>query len=328
MSEQFSRREMMKIVGASTALGAAGLPARFAGASPAAADDSSVPLQRHRVLRLAHMTDVHVEPERRADEGLIACLHHVQNLPDPPQLILNGGDAVFDTWEADDSRTQQLWNLWRSTLKNECSLPLEHGIGNHDIWGIDKRLSHATGKEPNFGKQRAMDNYGLSERFRSFDRAGWHFIVLDSTQPDSHGYTAYLDEPQFEWLANDLKAVHVATPVLILSHIPILSVTVFLFHSEKRTDWNLSGGLMHLDAVRLKDLFNRHKNVKLCLSGHIHMVDRADYNGVTYLCDGAVSGNWWKGRHKECSEGYAVIDLYNDGTFERDYVTYGWVAQP
>ncbi|MEX2092204.1 MAG: hypothetical protein WD971_05980, partial [Pirellulales bacterium] len=73
-------------------------------------------------------------------------------------------------------------------------------------------------------------------------------------------------------------------------------------------------------------LFAKHPNVKLCISGHLHLLDRVDYNGVTYLCNGAVSGNWWGGRHKDCDEGYAVVDLYDDGTFEHEYVKYGWKA--
>ena len=33
------------------------------------------------------------------------------------------------------------------------------------------------------------------------------------------------------------------------------------------------------------------------------------------------------GRHQECDEGYGLIDLYDDGTFEREYVKYGWKAE-
>ena len=83
---------------------------------------------------------------------------------------------------------------------------------------------------------------------------------------------------------------------------------------------------MHTDCMKLKDLFAKHPNVKLCLSGHLHLLDRVDYNGVTYLCNGAVSGSWWNGRHKDCDEGYAVVDLYDDGSFEQEYVKYGWKA--
>jgi hypothetical protein len=53
-------------------------------------------------------------------------------------------------------------------------------------------------------------------------------------------------------------------------------------------------------------------------------VDRAEYNGVTYICDGAVCGAWWKGNHAECDEGYGVFDLFDDGTFAHRYITYGW----
>ena len=75
--------------------------------------------------------------------------------------------------------------------------------------------------------------------------------------------------------------------------------------------------------------------VKLCLSGHVHLNDRvemgvpgapADGAKVTYICDGAVCGSWWDGRKAQCDEGYGVVDLYDDGTFEHRYVAYGWKA--
>ncbi len=86
-------------------------------------------------------------------------------------------------------------------------------------------------------------------------------------------------------------------------------------------------GSMHLGAARLKDLFSAYPNVKLCLSGHIHLVDRVVDNGVTYCCNGAVCGNWWKGDHKECDEGYTIIDLYSDGSFQNQYVVYNWIPR-
>jgi hypothetical protein len=56
------------------------------------------------------------------------------------------------------------------------------------------------------------------------------------------------------------------------------------------------------------------------------MVDRVDYRGHTFICDGAVSGNWWKGPRLSFPEGYGLFDLYPDGRFEHRYVTYGWDA--
>jgi hypothetical protein len=79
---------------------------------------------------------------------------------------------------------------------------------------------------------------------------------------------------------------------------------------------------MHIDARRLKTLFLDHPNVKLCLSGHIHLRDSVMYNGVTYACNGAVCGNWWRGAYQETQPGYALVDLWNDGSFRVDYVRY------
>jgi Icc protein len=112
--------------------------------------------------------------------------------------------------------------------------------------------------------------------------------------------------------------------VLVLSHIPILCACALLDgDNEKSGDWVVPGAWMHTDARRIKDLFYRHPNVKLAISGHIHLRDRLDYNGVTYLCNGAVCGAWWKGNYQETEPGYSLIDLYDDGTFDQQYVAYG-----
>src|SRR4029450_3320583 len=126
----------------------------------------------------------------------------------------------------------------------------------------------------------------------------------------------------------DLKGVDKKTPVLIISHIPIISVAaeVTTKFDDKSKEFRVSGGRIHSDAARLRELFNQHANVKACLSGHLHMQERIDFAGVTYICNGAVCGNWWKGRHQHTDEGYALVDLYSDGTFENQYVTYGWKA--
>ena len=273
---------------------------------------------RTRVLRLAHLSDVTVQPERRANDGLIACLRHVQNLRDPPQLILSGG------------ATLPQWDLWRSILKQECSLPVHHCVGNHNtsLWW-ERRLNIHCG-ETNY------DMFGLPGRYWSFDAwkskgpgnsgggAGWHFIVLDSLQPSGHdGYLAFIDKEQLDWLQRELQNTPVTTNVLILSHIPILTAAAPIWAKPDEDDSRVSGSFVHLDCERLTQLFAQHPGVKLCLSGDLHVVDRVDYNGVTYLRNGAVSGVWWKSWHKGCDEGYAVIDLFDDGSFQREYITYG-----
>jgi 3',5'-cyclic AMP phosphodiesterase CpdA len=236
----------------------------------------------------------------------------------------------MDANDADAARAAAMADVWRRVWKAECSLPVEHCIGNHDIWGLDTKRSRTTGREPLWGKKWATDFYGLAARHRSFDRSGWHFVVLDSTYPTSgrDGYIGRLDDEQFAWLVADLAATPATTPVLVLSHIPILSICAMLYENqEKSGDWIIPASWVHLDARRIKDLFRRHPNVKLCLSGHVHLADRVDYAGVTYVCNGAVCGNWWKGDIDATREGYGVVDLFDDGSFQTQYVAYGWTPR-
>ncbi len=321
---ELNRRELLAAGGAAAALAMLGSPVGRASAAAGAAPAGD----RKRVLRLAHLTDIHVQPERRAAEGLAACLRHVQAQADRPELILTGGDLIMDSMGANEARTRTQWDVFAKVFQEECRLPVEHCIGNHDVWGWDRKDSATDGSEARWGKKWVMEQLGLARPYRSFDRAGWHFIVLDSTFPKDDGYTARLDDEQFEWLAGDLAKTDAKTPVLVLSHIPILAAcTFFDGDCEKSGDWQVPGAWMHVDARRIKDLFRKHPNVKLCLSGHIHLVDRVDYLGVTYLCNGAVCGGWWKGPNQEFSEGYGLVNLFSDGTLESEYVTFGWKAE-
>ena len=204
--------------------GRAGAAALLAG-RPAAWADAGPTTARRRALRFAHLTDVHVEPERAADHGMAACLDHVQAQSDKPEFILFGGDCVFDSMAHDAARTRLQWDLWKRVLKDHCSLPAEFGIGNHDVFGWNKAKSKTTGAEPLYGKRMAMEQLGLASPYHSFDRGGWHFIVLDSIQPAGDGYKGRIDEPQFAWLADDLAKVGGRMPVVVQTHIPIFSVT-------------------------------------------------------------------------------------------------------
>lgn len=324
MTHPFSRRGLLSLGAA--ALGSLGV--RWSGLPVAgAAEIAPAAAGKTRALRLAHLTDIHVQPELSAGPGLAACLKHVQSLKDAPTLILNGGDSVMDVFGKDAARAKAQADIFRSVLKQECSLRVEHCIGNHDVWGWNKKNSQTTGDEANWGKPWALDLFGINRRYRSFDVAGWHFIVLDSTFPAGTGYTARLDDEQFDWLAKDLAATPPTTPVCVLSHIPILAVSAFMDgENEKSGDWKVPGAWMHIDARQIGKLFLKHPNVKLCLSGHLHLHDQCLYNNVWYICNGAVSGGWWKGSYHECAEGYGLVDLYADGTFDAQYVGFGWKA--
>ena len=282
---------------------------------------------RKRTIRFAHLTDVHLNDKNHAPHGFTQALQHVQNLADKPELIITGGDNIRDSICEDDSKTASQWSLFKQIISKECSLPVKHCIGNHDVWGIDKQASKTTGKEPNWGKLRAIQELGLPDRYYSFVKGNWRFIILDSTYIVENDYIAKLDDQQFNWLENLLQNNN-GLHICIISHIPILSVAAFYpWDFEKTGQWILPADAMHVDSRRFNKLFFKHKKeVKLCISGHIHLLDYVVYNNVTYVCDGAVCGKWWKGQFHETDEGYGLFDFYDDGTFEHHYTTYGWTS--
>lgn len=147
--------------------------------------------------------------------------------------------------------------------------------------------------------------------------------MLDSTHLDIDNtwYIGKLGEKQFQWLATELANTPPNMPVMIMSHIPILTA-LLMIEDNVVNRWEMLGGEMHTDTAKIINLFYKHKNVKLCVSGHLHMRDKVVYNSVTFLCNGAVSGAWWNGIRRETHPGYALIDLYKDGTFEERYVNY------
>lgn len=99
-----------------------------------------------RVLRVAHLTDIHIQPEKRAGEGMAETLRQVNGLRDKPDLILSGGDLIMDAFAASYERTKTQWDLFQSVLKAENSLPIEHCIGNHDVWSFKKREGEEAAK--------------------------------------------------------------------------------------------------------------------------------------------------------------------------------------
>lgn len=323
------RRDLLKYFGFGATAAALG---QLPGIGRSAAWGAESSPSAGRRLRIAHLTDIHLQPERGAAEGFARCLHHVQSQADKPDLIVVTGDCIMDSFRRDAARTKVQWDLWKQVLRAECSLPVLPLLGNHDIWGWDRKRSQTTGDEPGWGKRRACDVFEVDRPYYSVDRGGWHFVMLDSVQPfGERSYTAHLDAEQFEWLKQDLAAAG-DRPTLIASHIPIISITPIMNsrpdafigkNGEKQTV--LGHAVMHTDWRELRGLFKQHPQVKVALSGHLHLIDRVDYGGVSYLCNGAVSGGWWKKPHlDECDAGYALINLYPDGRFEREYVHYGW----
>lgn len=262
-------------------------------------------------LRVAHITDVHIRPKFNAEERFKECLKQVEK--HDVDFYLNGGDTI---WAADYGHIKEdfvleQWAVWDRCIKMIGDKEIYSCLGNHDMWWA------APGKKENpmWGKPYVVKRTKAPARYYHVDKGTWHFLVLDSNNKG-----ASFDKEQLDWMVNKLETIPSNEYILIMTHHPIFGVTS---HFE---------GGMNKEFKKMIKLFYQHPNVKVCLSGHNHLFDDVLYNGVNYFCNGAVSGTWWNPNlpkdgikpnyYKETPPGYAIVDLYDDGTVTNTYYTY------
>ena len=298
--------------------------------SAAAAADVKIaePVRREgKPFRIAHLTDMHVTEKHNAQAGFTSALQSLKRIEPAPELLLTGGDHIMDALEQTRERTVEQWDMYGKILAENTKLKTYACMGNHDVWGWMSR-EHDYSAHADYGKRIALERLGMEDRYYSFDAGGWHFVMLDNIQLRGKGYYATLDPEQQTWLEKDLQKNMAGQrlPVLVMTHIPLCAIASLFFAKGGENGhqfYRVNDNMMHKDAKPLIRLLAAN-NVKLALSGHTHLLDRVDYLGVSFICDGAISGNWWGGPYQDFQEGYGVIDLFPNGVFEHVYVDYGW----
>ncbi len=272
-------------------------------------------------FRAAFISDIHIKTLDVAEAGMRKALQTINQSDKKPDFIINGGDSIMDALAVSKEKTKAQWDLFFNILQAENKLPVKHCMGNHDIWGW--QLKEDVKSDPLYGKNWWLQLTGNTKSYYSFTHQNWHFIVLDSTQENNGGYIALLDAEQFNWLGAELES-NKDKHICVVSHIPIVSFCSAMFFKDMlpNGDWKLSRALLHTDARMIKDLFRKYPNIRCCLSGHIHLQDEVTYLGIQYFCNGAVSGNWWKGAFQDFAPAYALFDFHQDGTVERTMVEY------
>lgn len=272
-------------------------------------------------LDVIFLSDVHVKPTEVAEQGMRQAFRLANRLK--PDFIINGGDAIMDAMAANKEKTTIQWDVWKKILNEENRLPIYHTIGNHDAWGWQLK-DESVKSDPLYNKGWVVKEHGMLGRFYSFEKKNWKFIVLDTAHENNGGYIAKIDEEQFAWLEAELNKTSSDQHICVVSHIPIISFCAALFYdqNEANGDWKISRALLLTDARKVVKLFESHKNIRCCLSGHIHLQDEVQYKGVQYLCNGAVSGNWWNGAFKGFDPAFARFKFLKNGEVKREFINY------
>jgi len=174
-------------------------------------------------------------------------------------------------------------------LKIWNSFPGEkyHVIGNHETDG-------------GFSREQVIKYLNSPSKYYSFDKNGFHFIVLDGNDLNpstdrAPGYSRYIGEEQKKWLINDLRST--SYPVIIFSH------------------QSLEGdGIENREEIR--SIFEKEnksagfKKIIACFSGHHHTDFAVDINGIIYIQINSISYSWVGEKYQIVRYGKEIDEKY------------------
>jgi 3',5'-cyclic AMP phosphodiesterase CpdA len=266
-------------------------------------------------LDFVFFTDTHIQPELNAGKGCDMCFAKIAG--SNPEFAIMGGDHVFDALGVSQSRAKLVFDVYANSSK-ALGMPVYHTIGNHDAFGV-LTSSGIAPNDPLYGKKMYEDRFGKT--YYSFDRKGYHFVVLDSIQPTPDRlWEARIDDAQLEWLRNDLSKLLAGAPVIGVVHCPL--VTAFATYAELVTAGRKYNTMTVANSPAVLDIL-ASANVLAVLQGHTHINENVEYKGTRYITGGAVCGNWWRGPRMGTPEGYSVVTV-RDGQVKVRYETYGF----
>ena len=229
----------------------------------------SDPYTRTEPLRLALFTDVH---------------HDIMH--DGPKRLQSFADAAT---QAQVDMAVQLGDFCQPTDANRAFLDIWLGLetprynvlGNHDMDG-------------GFSRQQAVDYMSMPHRYYSFDRKGWHGVVLDGNDPSDpprSGYACGVAADQIDWLRQDLQGTQ-------------LPVIIFIHQSIDRPD--LDGGTEVLSALEAANRKAGWQQVVAVFSGHHHLDYATCIQGVWHIQVNSMSNYWMGDDYKQIRYGEQV----------------------
>ncbi|MCA8963300.1 MAG: metallophosphoesterase [Planctomycetes bacterium] len=180
-----------------------------------------------------------------------------------------------------------------------------HVLGNHDL---DK-----------FGKEHVLDFWQMRARYYSFDRGGWHFVVLDRNhvrQGDvyvpyakgnyfsAEGNLSHADPEQLEWLAADLRSTR--APTVVFVHQGVGMSNDAYPDDDSRAPIEATLAAANRDGAQ----------VVACFCGHEHLDRHNHKDGVHYVWVNSASYYWVGAKYGRMAPYadalYAFVDLRDD----------------
>jgi len=248
------------------------------------------------MLTLGLITDLHFGPEAgfagklrkltRSAPSLTKAFVTRMNDVVHPDLVVNLGDDIEDeNHDADLARYEACVNLLRTTRAE-----LVNVAGNHDTAHLTPAELLAVWKRPD-----------LDQLYHSFDRGGFHFIVLHTRERKDKDVT--VGEEQLRWLHDDLT--HTSLPTVVLMH-----------HSA--ADQDLRGnrwfeGSPHICLVEerraLRTILRESNRVRAVFNGHLHWNHLDLVDGIPFVTLQSLIENLDEDAPGRAAAAHAIVHL-------------------
>lgn len=273
---------------------------------------------------IVHLTDQHVTSRRKGDKGYLKCIESINKLKSAPELVLMGGDMVFDGLYTDLDIYKESIQLYKE-ITQKLHIPHYNCLGNHDVLGLSSRRKVPVDFD-GIGRKMIMKELGMTKDYYSFNHNGWHFVILNSifefNGDTGPSYEPKIGEDQLNWLRFDLGA-HQGMPTIAVSH-----HAAFSHKGQINQDLEMKAmsSIILSDNKELRLILERHK-VKALLQGHTHMSEDFIFNDVRYITSQSASAAWWGGNWLGFEPGYTVLELGESDILNWYPVTYEWEHQ-
>ncbi len=267
-------------------------------------------------ITFVFMTDIHIQPERNAIEGVKKAIQKINELK--PDFVITGGDLIMDALAVSYERADSLYNLYNETIKL-IKAPVYNTIGNHEIFGWYEK-SGVSREHPEFGKKMFQNRIG--KNYQSVIFKNIKIFILDSVEelPEKGRYYGYVSQDQIDWLKDELSKTDTSMVLIVSTHIPLLTTFSQIRNGAMAAN---DRGLVVENSKEIFDLFKRH-NLKLVLQGHLHIYEDINIqNKIRFITGGAVSARWWTGPNEGLEEGFVLVKIKGD-KISAEYIDYGW----
>ncbi|MBL7973168.1 MAG: metallophosphoesterase, partial [Prolixibacteraceae bacterium] len=155
---------------------------------------SGLSAKKYDKVRIGMCTDVHLPTMHDAEYRITTFINAMK--AEKPDFIIELGDFAIP-----GEKYAPFFDIWNSFPGEKY-----HVIGNHEMDG-------------GTSKEKALEYRKMPMPYYSFDKNGFHFIVLDGNDkknPEEKRYNQFIGPEQIGWLKADLEKANY--PVVIFSH--------------------------------------------------------------------------------------------------------------